>query len=245
MTSEFDAEQIFGDHYLYFYEALLTDQRSDDETERICSLGPVESGDRVLDLACGHGRITNRLAQRGASVTGYDLTPAFLEIARADAERRHVTVEYVQGDMRELAWSERFDLVISWFTSFGYFDDDENRRILAAVRRSLRPGGRFLLELNHGPGLWAGYLSSNVTRRGEDFMTDEHYHDALTGRTHNHRTVVRDGRIQSFRFSNRLFSYPELRDWLIQAGFREVEGFGSGGESLTHRDRRMILRAVR
>ncbi len=245
MSSEFDAEQLFGDHYLHFYEALLTDQRSDDETERICSLGPVEPGDRVLDLACGHGRIANRLAQRGASVTGYDLTPAFLEIARADAERRQVRVEYVQGDMRELAWSETFDLVVSWFTSFGYFDDAENRRILEAVRRALRPGGRFLLELNHGPGLWAGYLPSTVTRRGDDFMTDEYHYDALTGRSHCHRTVVRDGRVRSFRFSNRLFSYPELRDWLIQAGFRKVEGFGSGGEPLTHRDRRMIVRAVR
>lgn len=138
-----------------------------------------------------------------------------------------------------------FDLVISWFTSFGYFDDAENRRILEAVHQSLRPGGRFMLALNHGPGLWAGFLPSVVSRRGDDLMTDEYHYDALTGRAHNRRTVVRDGRVRSFRFSNRLFTYPELRDWLTHAGFREVEAFGSGGEPLTHRDRRMIVRGVR
>jgi SAM-dependent methyltransferase len=245
MSSEFDTEEVFDDDYLYFYEPLLGDQRSDEETDLICSLGPVARGDRVLDLACGHGRIANRMAERGASVTGYDLTPAFLELAGADAASRDVAVEYVQGDMRDLAWSETFDVVINWFTAFGYFDDAANRRILEAVHRSLRPGGRFLLELNHGPALWGGFLSSVVFRRGEDLMIDEHHYDALTGRIHNQRTVVRDGQVRSFRFSNRIFAFPELRDWFTHAGFREVEAFGNGGAPLTHRDRRMIVRAVR
>ena len=63
----------------------------------------------VLDLACGHGRIANRLAERGARVTGLDRTPLFLEVARRDAADRRVEVEYVEGDMRELPWEERFD----------------------------------------------------------------------------------------------------------------------------------------
>jgi SAM-dependent methyltransferase len=205
----------------------------------------VERGDRVLDLACGHGRIANRLAERGAFVTGYDLTPSFLERARADAERRGVAVEYVQGDMRELAWSETFDVVINWFTAFGYFDDAGNRRILEAIHRSLRPGGRALLELNHGPALWASFLPSAVTRRGDDLMADDYRYDALSGRVHDQRTVVRDGRVRSFRFSNRIFTFPELRDWMIGAGFRELRGFGSDGAPLTHQSRRMIVRAVR
>ena len=49
----------------------------------------------VLDLACGHGRIANRLAQRGAQVTGLDATPLFLEQARRDAAERGVEVDYV------------------------------------------------------------------------------------------------------------------------------------------------------
>jgi len=245
VSTEFDASEVFDDDYLYFYEPLLNDQRSDAETDLICSLGPVERDNRVLDLACGHGRIANRLAERGASVTGYDLTPAFLERARADAARRGVSVEYVQGDMRDLAWSETFDVVINWFTAFGYFDDAQNRRILEAIRRCLRPGGRLLLELNHGPALWAGFLPSVVSRRGDDVMIDEHRYDALTGHVRNRRTVMRGGQVRSFCFSNRIFAFPELRDWMVGVGFRRVDAFGPGGRPLTYQDRRMIVRASR
>lgn len=245
MTVEFDTDDVFDDDYLYFYEPLLSDRRSEAETELICSLGPVKRGDRVLDLACGHGRIANRLAERGASVTGFDLIPGFLDLARADAARRGVTVEYAQGDMTDLGWRDTFDVVINWFTAFGYSDDAENRRILEAIHGSLRPGGRVLLELNHGPALWANFLPSVVSQRGEDLMIDRHRYDAQTGRVHSQRTVIRNGKVRPFQFSNRIFAFPELRDWLLSVGFQEVEGFGADGTPLTRQARRMIVRGLR
>jgi SAM-dependent methyltransferase len=245
MTSEFDPKELFDDDYLYFYAPLLSDQRSEAEADLIWALGPIESGARVLDLACGHGRIANRLAERGAAVTGLDVTPRFLELARADAARRRVSVEYVQADMAELAETDAFDVVINWFTAFGYFGDAEDRLILAAIHRSLRPGGRFLLELNHGPALWANFLPSSVSQRGEDRMIDEHRYDALTGRMHTQRTVMRSGEIRSFQFSTRIFTFPELQGWLQSVGFQQVEGFGPDGAPLTHQARRMIVRGIR
>ncbi|MGW3473529.1 class I SAM-dependent methyltransferase [Saccharopolyspora sp. NPDC000995] len=56
-------------------------------------------------------------------MTGLDCPPLFLDEAGADAEARGVQVEYVHGDMRVLPWVGRFDVVINWFTSFGYFSD--------------------------------------------------------------------------------------------------------------------------
>jgi SAM-dependent methyltransferase len=82
-------------------------------------------------------------------VTGLDVTPLFLDRARYDAAARGVAVTYVDGDMRDLPWSERFDRVINWFTSFGYFDDVRNRRVLTGVARVVKPGGRFALEMGH------------------------------------------------------------------------------------------------
>ena len=84
----FNPKELFDDDYLYFYEPALSDERSESETDLICSLGPVKEGDHVLDLACGHGRIASRLAERGAVVTDFDLTPSFLEMAEADAASR-------------------------------------------------------------------------------------------------------------------------------------------------------------
>ena len=241
----FDPSEVFDDDYLYFYAKHLGDERSDEDAGLISSLGPVSAGDRVLDLACGHGRIANRLALRGASVTGLDFSSHFLELARREASERDTAVEYVLGDMTDLPWSNEFDLVVSWFTSFGYLDDAGNRSVLTEIHRSLRPGGRVLLELNHAPSWWGRILPSSIVRRGDDLMVDQVTYDPVTGRWHNRRTIVRDGRVRTVNFETRMFTFVELRDWLLGAGFRRVDGFGRDGTPLTLASRRMIVRATR
>lgn len=77
----------------------------------------------VLDLACGHGDLANRLAACVCRVTGLDSSAVFLDRARADAAAAGVSVQYVAGDMRQIPWTSRFDPVINWSTAFGYFDD--------------------------------------------------------------------------------------------------------------------------
>ena len=205
----------------------------------------LEPGMDVLDLACGHGRIANRLAQRGARVTGLDATPMFLELARRDAAERGVEVEYVEGDMRAIPWSGRFDRVVSWFTSFGYFDDDENRAVLRAARDALRPGGRLLVEGNNLPELLRRWLPAIVVERGDDLMIDRSRFDPVTGRAETERTIVRGGRVRRVRYAVRLFVAAELGEWLRGAGFAEVAFFDGEGEPLTAQGRRMIAVATR
>jgi SAM-dependent methyltransferase len=208
----------------------------------------------VLDLACGHGRIANRLAGRGCRVTGLDAEPAFLRRARHDAEARGVTVEYVHGDMREVgdmgapggpSWTGRFDRVVSWFTSFGYFDDAGNRAVLAGVARTLAPGGVFLLDLNNHTRLLRDFLPSVVVERGADMIVDRNLLDPLTGRSLVTRTIVRDGRRRQTRFFVRLFPFTELRDWMLAAGFSSVSAYGDAGAPLTAESNRMIVVARR
>ena len=142
----FDFDEVFGDDYLHFYASQLTDERNDRETSEIVSLLGLQDGDTILDAPCGHGRISNRLAERGLHLVGVDASAQFLELARQAGPG----VDYRLGDLRELPVDGPFDAVISWFTSFGYFDDDGNRQVLAEYRRVLRPGGRLLLETqNH------------------------------------------------------------------------------------------------
>ena len=76
--------EIFDDDYLYFYAPGL-DERADGDAALITRLLDLRPGARVLDVPCGHGRIANRLAARGFSVTGIDLSDAFLAEARAGA----------------------------------------------------------------------------------------------------------------------------------------------------------------
>lgn len=241
MSFEFPREDAFDEDYLYFYEELLTPERTGAEVELVWKLLELEPGVELLDLACGHGRIANPLAERGVRVTGLDATPLFLELARNDAADRGVEVEYIEGDMRSIPWVERFDRVLCWFTSFGYFSDDENRQVLAGAYSALRPDGSFLVEMNHRDNLLGRYAEETVSERGGDRMVDRHRFDVQTGRSYDRRTVVRGGKSRTFDFSVRMFSAAELQDWLRAAGFRDTRAFGEDGELLTLEHRRMAV----
>jgi 2-polyprenyl-3-methyl-5-hydroxy-6-metoxy-1,4-benzoquinol methylase len=236
-----DREQVFDEDYLYFYGPSFTDEANESQVDLIVRLLEIEPGMQLLDLACGHGRIANRLAARGVRVTGLDATPMFLEIAQRDAAALGVHVEYVQGDMRSLAWESRFDRAISWFTSWGYFEDDaENKLVLDQVQRALAPGGRFLLDTPNLLAVARHLRPEWVTERNGDFLIDRARLDATTSRQHVHRVVVRDGRTRRFDYAVRMLTPTELRGWLRDVGFTSIESRGSDGDDLTLDSWRMI-----
>ncbi len=124
----FDREATFGDDYLYFYEASLDEARTQADVERILEALDLTPGSSILDAPCGHGRISNLLAEQGFDVTGVDATPGFIDLAREDAARRGVAVDYRVGDLRRLGVDGPFDAVVCWFTS------------LRLLRRRRQPG---------------------------------------------------------------------------------------------------------
>jgi SAM-dependent methyltransferase len=235
----FEFSEVFNDDYLYFYGPEL-EAVSDAQAETIWRLLDLEPGMEVLDLACGHGRIANRLTQRGARVTGLDARPLFLEHAHRDAAERGVEV-YVCGDMRSLPWPEhRFERVISWFTSFGYFDDIDNQKVLSEAHRVLRPGGRLLIENNNLAELLPRWLPAVVVERDGDFMIDRSTFEPATGRAVTERTCVRDGQVRRFTYSVCMFIAVELKGWLLAAGFDSVDQVDYEGAALAVGSGRMV-----
>lgn len=242
-AARFDVEDVCGDDYLYFLGERLAEQ-AEAQVELIWRTLELEPGMAVLDLACGHGRIANRLAERACRVTGIDALPSSLDLARRDAAEQGIDVTYVHGDMRELRWTQRFDRIVNWANSFGYFTDDDNRRVLAEAYRALRPGGRLLIETTHLPWIFTK-LRDVVFERDGDRSVEQYTYDPLTGRGHVTRTVHRNGCSRSIQYSLRFLSFPEIRDWLLAAGFRYVDGYGETGEPLSISSRRMLAVAWR
>jgi len=144
MDDLFGAAAIYDEDYLHFFAAPSdpsefavhgpvvpgADLPGEAAAELAWLLLDLRPGMSVLDLACGHGELANRLAARGCRVTGLDSSAVFLDRARADVAAAGVSVEYVAGDMRQIPWTGRFDRVINWSTAFGYFDDTTNRAVL-------------------------------------------------------------------------------------------------------------------
>lgn len=240
-ANTFDGNSVFESDYLYFYETLLTPDRTQHEVDLICRLLDIQAGMSILDLACGHGRIANQLASRGYNVTGLDNTAFFLEKARLDAACSGVKVEYIQGDMRSLPFYDRFNYIIICFTAFGYFNDNENRLVLAQADRALKGGGKLLIDIQNLSYIFQEFSHDLVTERDGNYMLARTRYDALTNRTYTERIIIRDGIVRRGQYFIRNFTFPEIRDWLLQTGFSQVEGYGYDGEPLAHDSRRMIV----
>ena len=243
--SDFDFDDVFGDDYLHFYETVLTDELSDRQVATIAGFVPLGPGVRVLDCPCGFGRISNRLAGLGAEVVGIDAGARFLEVAR----RAGAAVDYRLGDMRELDFDAEFDLVVNIFTSFGYYDEDTDRAVLAGFRRALKPGGKLVLEQLNSQRI-LGYIAAGngislaMIQRDDDLLIDRNGYDAVAGRLVTERISVRDGKVRRYHFSVRAFSPVEISSWLRDAGFSAVEVFDQDGQPFTLGARRMWVVAT-
>jgi SAM-dependent methyltransferase len=112
-------------------------------------LGPVE-GLRVLDVACGHGRITRELARAGASrpTVGVDSSAALLGQARQVEQDRPLGIRYLHADAASQSWLDEtgFDAVTC---HYGLSDIDDLDGALRGVSAALRPGGRFVFSILH------------------------------------------------------------------------------------------------
>jgi len=147
----FDFNATFGDDYLYFHEAYLTEERSNAETAEIVELLNLAPGTRVLDAPCGHGRIANRLATAGMEVVGVDNNPGFLDLARADAAWRGVDVDLrwaICGASPSMAVRRRVVLVHVVRLLRGRRQPTGPRRVPPCAAA----GGRLLIETLHHDG---------------------------------------------------------------------------------------------
>jgi SAM-dependent methyltransferase len=231
----FDMEATFGDDYPYFYEESIDDAHSDADTAEILGLLELPSGSHILDVPCGHGRLSRRLAAAGMEVTGVDLTPAYVEDARADPHLRPGSVTYLEGDIRALPVDGPFDGVVCWLNSFGYYDDADCHRVLDEFHRVLRPGGKVAIDTMHHDGGVRHFVPAPdavVVQRGDDAMFEVSTFDPITGRMLVERTAYRDGTLRRASYFIRLPTPPEWVVWLEAAGFHDVQFRAGGGGRL-------------
>jgi len=214
-----DIANMFSvDDYMYFYADYLTAERSAAETAAVVHLLEIDRPMRVLDLACGFGRIANRLALLGHTVTGVEYLPGFLDIARREAALNRLKVDYRQGDMRALDFPPTFERVVMMFNSFGYFSDDENLLVLRNIARALLPGGRLGFDIANRDGLLNDFHQHYVTEKEDNLLINRFSFDPISGRLSNDRIVIRDGQRRDRPFSIRLYAVTEMRALLAGAG---------------------------
>jgi ubiquinone/menaquinone biosynthesis C-methylase UbiE len=229
-------EQSFGHEYLELY-AHRDDAEARADVQAIVDLISPPKDEPLLDLCCGACRHLLVLREMGfRQLVGLDLSAELLEaadrkLADADAgsELALDRIQLVRSDMRVIPYENYFATVLSLFTSFGYFDlDEENQAVFEAVYRALKPGGRFLVDY-----LNRDYVVSHLVERDERILPDRHIQNVrcLTEgcrRVEKTTTVTtKSGVKREFHESVRLYSQAEMVAMLRAAGFVNIHCYGS------------------
>jgi ubiquinone/menaquinone biosynthesis C-methylase UbiE len=203
----------------------------------------LRKGQRVLDCPCGQGRLTIPLAEMGLEMTGLDITASFLRQGRADAGRHGLKIRFIRQDMRKIEFDGEFDAVLNWFTSFGYFNERENLEFCRRVRQALKPGGQFVIETMNKSWLHRHVQTAHDEVKNGVRIVSRCRWDARTSRIHNVWKLSRGHRSETLHFNLRIYSGPELRALLRQAGFRDIRLYAhtpKGAARLTRHAMRLI-----
>ncbi len=197
------------------------------EVEDIVRLLDIPPGADVLDLCCGPGRHSLELARRGFRVTGVDRTPAYLAQARERAGAEGLSVEFVEGDMREFRRPDAFDAILNIYSSFGYFEGaDDDSRVLDNAYACLRGGGKLLMDMMGKEVVARIFRERDWHEEGGVLFLEERSVDPGWGAMRNRWIMVKDGERFEFEFHLHLFSGVELDSLLRGAGFGSVNLFG-------------------
>jgi SAM-dependent methyltransferase len=235
-------EPIFDKRYPELFGPIEGDAGR--EVQEILGLLSPPAGASLVDLACGRGRHAIPLARAGFRVTGVDYSEKMLLMGKAKAEREGVSVKWVREDMRTFRRPGSYDLFLSLFTSFGFFSDPENQRVLENIGASLKKSGTLLLDLRNAMKGFARPEDSEKTLPvSAGLLRMSVRYDRGTGRAKaEHVLTRRDGIRISSVFDVRIYTKEELDSMLRSAGLRVKGFFGSlSGAPLTLLSDRMVV----
>jgi SAM-dependent methyltransferase len=240
---------FFDEEYLKIYGPQLTEERTRQETEFISGALDLPGGAAVLDLACGQGRHAIGMARLGYRMTGVDFNARYLESASAEAQAAGVDVHWMVGDMRAFQMQDAFDGAYSFFTSFGYFSDGENERVIANIVRSLRPSGRFLLDMANRDWILTHPQQRTWTQQKDGgLLMEEASLQLSTSRVVSRLLLIepQGGAQVTKEFNLRLYTCAELTAIFARHGLNVTQVWGGADRSLyTTESRRLVLLAER
>jgi len=239
---------LFDEDYLRTLP-FLTPQATQHEAEFVIDAMGLSPGAQVLDVGCGYGRHAMELAARGFHVVGLDLSTPLLVRGGEEAHRRGLQINFVRGDMRELDFEAQFDGAYCLFSTFGYFDDETNKKTIANIARALKPGGRLMIEILNRDYVIAD-LPTRVWWEGEGCVVLEEVElNYFSSRIQVNRSVVfDDGRQLEQEISVRAYSLHEVGKLMHAAGFRVLEvsgGYHTRGRFFGNQSRHIIVLAER
>jgi len=241
--------EFFDEYYYETYRVYEPESRNESEARFIVDALDLPKGSSILDIGCGYARHAVYLARWGYRVVGIDLSSFLLNKARERCRNFGVNVKLLQMDMRSMDFYEEFDGAYIFYTTYGYFSDGENLKVLENIHRALRKGGRVLIDIWNKVHTYARFYNSRNDTictwyySGNYLILEEMKLDILNDRVNSKRRFFKDScEVTSKAFSLRLYSLREMIEMFNHVGFRLLKTFGSyKGEDYRITSPRLII----
>jgi SAM-dependent methyltransferase len=210
------------------YYKLLYQNRNSQEAhafiDKLVDFLHLQDGKRIVDVGCGQGRHAIYLSQKGFDVVGLDVVAENIEEA-SKSENEHLHFE--QQDMRQPFHACSFDVAVNLFTSFGYFEtEEEDIATLKNIHDCLNPNGIFVQDFMNAGCILKGQLIHNqhVERHGINFCINKYVEE---------KEVIKDievtdkGKQMHFQERVKLLTLKDFEKYYEKTGFRLKHVFGN------------------
>ena len=188
---------------------------------------------KVLDLGCGPGLYTSRLARLGHICTGIDFSPASIGYARQNAGVDKTGCTYIQNDLRSADFGEGYDFVMLLYGEFNTFRKTDAREVLSKALRALRPHGRLLLELEsytclHAYGMqppsWSSSPTGLFSLKPHLTLTENFWDETLKASTQRIYIVdAASGEVTQCADNHQTYSDEEIKSLSLDCGFTHAD----------------------
>jgi ubiquinone/menaquinone biosynthesis C-methylase UbiE len=235
--------KLFVEHSDLFLK--LLDERWSKTEDLVNGMMKVLSGfgiasGNLLDLCCGNGRISIYMAKKGFNAVGVDFSRAFLEDARKKAIEHGVSnnAKFLEGDVRNLKKvvgdvAHPFDVVVSAWTSIGYFSQDDDVSVFRQARElSGKNTVLIITETMHSDFIAVKFTPTSYQEVGDVVLLENRKYDPTTSQLIADWTFYnRRGEdlefVDRIEIENHVYSQSELSSVLREAGWEPVALYGS------------------
>ncbi|MEM7017747.1 MAG: class I SAM-dependent methyltransferase [Pseudomonadota bacterium] len=192
---------------------------------------------RILDLGCGPGLYTSRLANLGHTCVGIDFSPASIDYAKAQAEKENLACEYQHQDLCNASFGEGFDLVLMVFGELNTFHPDDTLSVLEKAHHALAPGGtlvlevhtdKFIRELGSGEPSWFTATQNVFSDTPHLCLREPAWHQREHAATERYFVVeLATKTVTTYMSTTQAYSEDEYRELLNSAGFQGIKRHAS------------------
>ncbi|MEP7321495.1 MAG: class I SAM-dependent methyltransferase [Saprospiraceae bacterium] len=193
----------------------------------------LKTGDEVLDMPCGDGRLSIGLAQRGFKATGVDISETFIEGLNKKIKAGDLNIKTILGDILSIELNQVFSGAICMGNSFGYFNIAKMNLFVKKVASALKPGARFIIN----SGMIAESILPNFSKN-KSFTLDDMTLD-ITNEYHveesymvSHLLYTKENEKETHSFKHYVFTLGEVHRLLSDHGLKIIATYNGPSKEI-------------